>query len=369
LRGVYRHIHVDTSKPLSEAKDGGHNRWHPAIAPLARVPPNEVIALDLRNGMDAQFTVESDATWSSPHGGRGGSPMTGPLYIERAEPGDLLEIEIAGIRTSSFGFTCIVPGFGLLGERFGEPFLVKWDIENNLARSRDLPGVAIPGRPFIGLMGVAPSEGRLAQIAERERELARRATGLRLPDPEGAVPESGVGAVFGLRPLPPREIGGNMDIRQLGVGSRLTLPVDVPGALFSAGDPHFAQGDGEACGVAIETSATVQLRFNVVKSADVTWRPKYPSLTFSEPAQRKRCKYVATTGLPIDSRGRNDYMNLNLAAAVAVEEMVSYLTAVRGLTRNQAYVLISVAADLRISEVVDIPNALVSVILPLDIFD
>ena len=147
------------------------------------------------------------------------------------------------------------------------------------------------------------------------------------------------------------------------------LPFDeVPGALFSAGDAHFAQGDGETCGTAVEIHARARLRFGVRKAAEISWRPRYPFFEFTgQPIPERR--YFVTTGLPIDSEGRNEYLDLTLAAKVAVEEMVAYLTDEHGYTPQQAYVLASVAADLRASEVVDVPNVIVSVMLPMDIFE
>ena len=152
----------------------------------------------------------------------------------------------------------------------------------------------------------------------------------------------------------------------------LTLPVDVPGALFSAGDCHFAQGDGEATGTALEITATVKLRFDVVKRDAAAWRPRYPSFEYREapvPAGSTPRQWFATTGLPIDTDGSNGYFDLTLCAREALREMIAYLTGVRGLTREQAYVLVSVAGDLKISEGVDVPNPIVSVHLPLDVFD
>jgi len=363
-------IRVDVTKPLVSEGRLGHNRWHPAIEPIARVAPGETVAVDLRDGMDVQITPESTTRSLLDYSGYRGNPMTGPLFIERAEPGDLLDVEILKIETGRFGFTSIIPGIGLLSDRYQEPFLVQWQIEKNLARSNDLPGVVIQRRPSLGVMGVAPSEKRLREFASREDELSRRGYVIRTPNPKDAVPSVDPVPGEGLRPIPPRETGGNMDIRQLGEGSVLTLPVDVHGALFSAGDPHFAQGDGESCGVAIETSATAYLRFGVRKSTDLNWRPRYPMFQFSEsPNVTVPRRYIATTGIPINSRGQNEYLDLNTAARAAVEEMIAYLTNIRGFTEEQAYVLVSVAADLRVSQVVDFPNAIVSVVLPLAIFE
>jgi formamidase len=363
-------IAFDVRTPLVAAPELGHNRWHPDIAPIARIAPGETIVLDLRDGLDGQITPETRAEDLLGLDMNRGHPLTGPLYVEGAEPGDLLEVETLAVEPDRFGSTIIIPGFGLLSDRFSEPYVVKWTIQHNVARSDDLPGVAIRGAPFLGVVGVAPSHERLRRFLEREADLSRRGGTVLPPDPKSAVPSRGPAATEGLRTVPPRETGGNMDIKQLTVGSRLTLPVDVRGALLSVGDAHFAQGDGESCGVAIEMHARVHLRVGLQKGNELRWRPDNPTFEFTEPpGPPAGRRYVVTTGLPVDSQGRNEYLDLNLAARAALEEMIAYITEVRGYSPNQAYVLVSVAADLRVSEVVDVPNAIVSAVLPLDIFE
>jgi formamidase len=294
------------------------------------------------------------------------------LFIEGAEPGDLLRTEIVDIEPDDHGVTVIWPGsgFGMLPSDNFEMTIVHWDIADGYARSPDMPGVAIRGEPFLGVMGVAPSHERLAIINEREAKLAAAGFGVLLPGSASAFPADGPAATDGLRTVPPREIGGNIDIKQLRAGSVLTLPVDVRGALFSAGDCHFAQGDGEATGTAIEITATVRLRFEVVKRAAAPWEPRYPTFEYVEDARAEQSprRWIGTTGLPIDTDGTNGFLDLTLCAREALREMIDYLVATRGLSREQAYILISVAGDLRISEGVDFPNSIVSVHLPLDVF-
>jgi formamidase len=362
-------IGVDVRTPLSAAPHSGHNRWHPDIAPVAVVAAGETIVVDVRDGLDGQVVAGTSADALRSLDMRRGHPMTGPFFIDGAQPGDLLEVEILEVIPDHFGWTIIVPGLGLLGDRFDEHFVVRWTIEGAHARSDDLPGVKVPGEPFLGVVGVAPSHERLRMFTAREAELARQHGGVPLPDVKHAVPSTGAAASEGLRTVAPRETGGNMDIKQLTRASRLILPVDVHGALLSVGDPHFAQGDGESCGVAIEMHARARLRVGLQRQNDVMWRPRFPALEFVEPPRTTSRRYFVTTGLPVDTNGRNRFLDLNLAAKSALEEMVAYLTTVRGYTSKQAYVLASVAVDLRISEVVDPPNALVSAILPLDIFD
>lgn len=360
-------VEFDESTPLRYG-GVGHNRWHPDIPPIATVTPGEVVVLRTREGSDAQigpeggdFTaIDTDVIHT----------LTGPLYVEGAEPGDLLRVEVVSIEPDHTGITAVWPGsgFGMLPDDFDEPLLVHWRISEGVARSPDLPGVTIKGAPFLGIMGVAPSNKRLAQVTAREAALSAAGYAVLLPDARSGFP-GGVPAVDGLRTAPPREIGGNLDVRQLTAGSVLTLPVDVPGALFSAGDAHFAQGDGEVTGTAIEITATARLRFEVVKSADVRWRPRYPSFEYAEPPRAAARRWIGTTGIPLSPAGENGYLDLTLCAREALREMIGYLSSVHGLTRAQAYVLISVAGDLRISEGVDVPNPVVSVHLPLDVFD
>jgi formamidase len=331
-----------------------HNRWHPDLEPVARVRPGEEITLETRDGLDGQLGP------GSTHEDAGrldlglGHPLTGPIYVEGAEPGGLLEVQLLGYESDDFGTTSVIPGFGFLADLFTEPYVVKWAIGDNVARSKVLPGVAIPGDPFAGVVGVAPSHELMEEF--RFREEAIRAAGGPVADdlPERALPQSAAG---GLRTIPPRETGGNLDIRQLVAGSRLFLPIHVPGALFSIGDLHFAQGDGEVCGTAIEISGAVAVRFDVREGG---WRSRFPAYeTPPRPARRM----FATTGIPV-----NDAMDLTEAARWALLEMIDYLEATHGFEREAAYALCSACVDLRLSEVVDVPYPLVSALLPLDVF-
>jgi formamidase len=192
----------------------------------------------------------------------------------------------------------------------------------------------------------------------RQREETLRAQGQTVADPfpDAAVPPE---AADGLRTIPPRELGGNLDVRQLVAGSRLWLPVDMPGALFSIGDLHFAQGDGEVCGTAIEVAGAVTVRFALHEGS--ASRPRFPS--YETPARPGRRSF-ATTGIPVDAG-----MDLNVAARTALLEMIDHLERTYGFERAAAYALCSVVVDLRISEVVDVPNPVVSALLPLNVFE
>ena len=151
-----------------------------------------------------------------------------------------------------------MPGVGYLRDLFHQPFVASRDIANGYAESEQLPGVRVPGAPFMGVMGVAPSQDLLSRIVAREAELAARGGFALPPDKTGAVPSTEPIASTAFRTIAPHENGGNFDIKQLVAGSTLYLPVWVPGALFSTGDTHFAQGDGETCITAIETSSPLR---------------------------------------------------------------------------------------------------------------
>jgi formamidase len=333
-----------------------HNRWHPDLEPIAEIAPGEEIRLEAADGLDGQLTRESAHADAGTLDLGLGHPLSGPVYVEGAKPGDLLEIELLAYETDDFGATAVIPGFGYLADLFTDPYLVKWEIADGLARSDELPGVAVPEDAFAGVIGVAPSHERLEAIRRREESLAERGQPVADPMPEGAKPPE---AADGLRTIPPREIGGNLDVRQLVAGSRLWLPVDVPGALFSIGDLHFAQGDGEVCGTAIEVAGAVTVRFGLEEGA--AGRSRYP--TFETPERPGRRSF-ATTGIPVDVG-----MDLNVAAREALLEMIGHLERTYGFARPAAYALCSATVDLRVSEVVDVPYPVVSALLPLDVFE
>ncbi len=339
--------------------DTAHNRWHPALQPVASVVPGEEITLETRDGLDGQLTRDST------HDDAGyldlglGHPLTGPVWVAEAEPGDLLEVEFVSYETADFGVTAVIPGFGFLADHFPEPYVVHWEIRDDRARSPELPGVAVPRATFAGVIGVAPSHTLMKEIHRRERAIANVGGPVADQAPESAVPPA---AASGLRTIPPREIGGNVDIRQLVAGSRLYLPVHVAGALVSIGDLHFAQGDGEVCGTGIEVAGAATVRFRIWKEQELAWRQRFPR--FEAPAETPRGPSLATTGIAVDAP-----MDVDAAAREALLEMIGYLEATRGLERVAAYALCSVAVDLRISEAVDVPYPLVSALLPLDIFE
>ena len=327
-------IRIDRSKTLTEEPGTGHNRWHPDIPPVVRCQPGDEVVLETRDALDGQLgpaaglDAVASANLDVVH------PLTGPVYVEGAEPGDLLAVEIIDIEPDRYGFTVQIPGFGFLRDVFPEPYKVNWDIAGDWATSAELPGVRIPGSPFMGTIGLSPGHELLATTTAREQ-------------------------------------AGNVDIKQLGQGAVLLIPVDTPGALFSAGDAHFAQGDCETCGTAIEMSATLRVRFSVRKgeAADKNIRDlRYTREDYYLPPEfAAPRRFFATTGISVTKDGVNHSEDITLAARNALLNMVDHLGE-RGWTRQQAYAICSVAVDLKISQLVDAPNMLVSAFLPEDIF-
>ncbi len=368
------HISVDAYKALAEQSDRGHNRWHEGIPPLAEVEPGDTVSIETLDAIDGQLTPNSDhadvgkVDLSLVH------PLTGPVAIKGAEPGDLLEVKILEIEADpweNWGFTAEVPGFGYLRDLFPDPYLVHWHlVDDYYAESPQIPGVRIPYSPFPGIMGLAPSAELRASTTAREQDLIDRGGMCLPPDPAGAIPGGAI-ASEGLRTIPPRETGGNIDIKQLTPGSSLFLPVHTPGGLFSTGDVHYAQGDCEACGTAIEMRSVVHLRFKIHKGLAESRNIRFPQLSHSdyftgtEMAVPRR--FYATTGMPLHPDGRNESEDLSLAARNALISMIDHLET-RGYDRQQGYAICSVAVDLKVSQVVDAPNFIVSAMLPLDIF-
>jgi formamidase len=364
-------ISIDRNRHLADQPGTWHNRWHPDIPPVVEVDEGEEIALETRDATDGYLTPRStEADFPSLQVGAI-HPLTGPVLVKGARPGDLLEIEFVDIVPQPWAFTAIMPGLGFLRDVMTTPFLVHWSIADGWATSRQLPRVRIPGAPFMGVSGVAPSRQQVDAWTRREADLAARGGMIFPPDAAGAVPASGPAATQGLRTLPPRETGGNFDVKQLSKGAKLLLPVAVEGALFSTGDGHFAQGDGEVCVTAVEMGAACVVRFRVHRGEaarhDIRWPRFQRTDYFIDPRFAAPQRFTATMGMPVDDQGVNHGENLNLACRNAVLTMMALLQE-RGYTKEQAYVLCSVAVDLRISNVVDVPNYVVSALLPEEIF-
>jgi formamidase len=368
-------IEIDPSKPLVEERRNGHNRWHEAIEPVVEVDPGDLVVYETRDAFDMQLNADSTAEHVAAARLGPVHPLTGPVFVKGAEPGDLLEAELVAIEADpwdQWGYTVEVPGFGFLRDEFPDPYIVHWRLQGNeYAESEQLPGVRIRCNPFPGTFGLAPSADLRRAAADREAELAQRGGVALPPDPDGAVPDTEPIASEALRTIPPRETAGNTDIKQCTPGVRMLLPVYVEGALVSTGDAHYAQGDCEACGTAIEIRTRTHVRFGVRKGEaerrgvrDLQFeRDDY----FAEPELASPRRFFATTGISVRKDGRNESEDATVAARNALLNMIEYL-GTRGFDRQQAYALCSCAVDLRISQMVDVPNFLVTALLPLDIF-
>ena len=368
-------VSIDPSKPLSQEPGTGHNRWHEAIEPVLEVDQGDLVVFETRDAFDGQLNGQSTEADVGQLNLNVVHPLTGPVYVKGAEPGDLLEVKLMDIEADpweQWGYTIEVPGFGFLRDEFPDPFIVHWRLYGDeYAESDQLPGVRIRYNPHPGTFGLAPGAQLRQRAAEREAELAEREGFVLPPEPTDAVRADDTIAQEGLRTIPPRETAGNIDIKQFSPGATMLIPVYAEGALVSTGDVHYAQGDCEACGTAIEMRSRVHVRFQVRKGEaeqqgirDLQFfRDDY----FTAPELAVPRRFFATTSTSIRRDGQNESEDLTLAARNALLNMIEHLQT-RGFTRQQAYALCSVAVDLRINQTVDVPNLLVSALLPLDIF-
>ena len=365
-----KEILLDYAKQCAGEPQKGHNRWHPDLPPALRADQGEEVVMQTRHAFDGQITPQTQPADLLQTDLALVHPLTGPVYINGAQPGDLLEITILNIEPAPWGFTTIIPGFGFLRDLYTKPYIVHWQMQDGYAQSPQLPGVRIPEASFMGTIGVAPSRALRQEILLREDELLRRGGAVVGPTPAGAVPPQEPFASEGLRTIPPRENGGNVDIKQLTAGARLYLPVFTEGALFSAGDAHYAQGDSECCGTAIEMDCTLRVSFRALKNQARDRNINFPYFErddyYTAPEMAAPRRFLAATGMSF-ADGRNESENGALAARQALLNLIQLLTE-KGWTREQAYCIASVAADLKVSEVVDIPNFVVTAFLPQDIF-
>jgi formamidase len=380
------------------AKQGAHcaddsncfNRYHPQIPSVARANPGDLIVFETRDALDSDLMLDSTADDVTAVDLNLVHPMTGPVHIEGAEVGDVLAVTLVDIAPDQYGYTVIVPGFGFLRDLFPDPYIVNWKLDRQAATSDEMPGVRVPMAAFMGSVGVLPGDTEVKMWLDREQQLAE-AGGVALPpQPIGALPADVCGPNGShpdqcLRTIPPRENGGNMDVQQMQVGTTLLLPCFIDGCGLFVGDVHYAQGDGEVSGTAIETGAVVTLRTEVLKGrgSDIT------SPHFEGGAQLKTiapANFYATVGFPLKAKGEvpafltyldgekigaleNLSEDLTLAARTALIDMIDYLQREHGLSREQAYILCSVAVDLVVGQVVDVPNYTVSAILDLEVFE
>lgn len=342
---------------------------------MLEVEPGDTIIYETRDAFDGQLARNSTASDVADLNLNTVHPLTGPVYVKGAEQGDLLEIRLMEIEADpwdQWGYTIEVPGFGFLRDEFPDPFIVHWRLNGNeYAELDQLPGVRIQCNPHPGILGLAPSPELRERVVERENDLAGCDGFVLPPDPTDAVPDDERIARDGLRTIPPRETAGNIDIKQLTPGATVLLPVYAEGALVSIGDVHYAQGDCEACGTAVEIRSRVHLRFGVRKGEaerrGIRDLQFYRDGYFAGPELAAPRRFHATTGISVRKDGTNESEDVSVAARNALLNMIEHLQT-RGFDRQQAYAICSVAVDLRINQMVDVPNMLVSALLPLDIF-
>ena len=389
--------------PCAEERLGTcHNRWHPAIPPAAFADPGDTVIFETRDAFDNPFNRSSTPADVAAANLNLVHPLTGPLFVRGAQRGDVLAVTIldAVPGPDHFGYTVIVPGFGFLRDVFPNPDIVHWELGDDggrqFATSADLPGIKIPLHGFAGTIGVELGLPEVETAFQREDQLLRvRGTFVLPPEPQDAVPNnlcgpSGTARTRCLRTIPPRENGGNTDIKQMVKGTTLLFPCFIDGCGLSMGDVHFAQGDGEVSGTAIEMNGIVTVRVEVRRGQGALIRfPRFESSERGILKDLEPQRFVATEGIPVkpegvvmaeeiwlDSTGlldplTNQSEDVTLAARDALLKMIDFLTGPQSPspTRNQAYILCSVACDLKISNLVDVPNFVVSDFLHLDIFE
>lgn len=281
-----------------------HNKFSASIPPVIKVKSGAIIDVYTQEASDGQIKcgdhvdVLKDVKFDPIH------PLTGPVYVEGAQPGDVLKVKLLKIDLVDCGWNSILPGFGFLSDKFKEPYLRTYPMKKGDTHITFNDKIKIPLRPFPGVMGVAPKTTEM------------------------------------LSTIPPRENGGNMDDPHMIEGTTIYFPIFVEGALFSIGDAHAVQGMGEVCGTAIEAPMHIIYQVEVIKGKRSLREPEYESDDYYA---------VTAIGKTIDE-----------AAKKSVEYMVDYLVAEHNLNRNEAYALCSLAGDLKIAEVVDVPNMLVA---------
>jgi len=289
-----------------------HSRWNRALPPRLRIAPGDTVHMECVDSSGAQVQPGMNVAEFLKIDRGSIHALTGPIFVAGAEPGDVLQVDVIEVAHKGWGWSSVITGLGFLKEHFTVPYLFHWELDG--AASRSLPPAVVPLRPFCGVMGVAPAE-----------------------DGE-------------FRTRPPGIFGGNMDVRELCDGATLYLPVLNEGALFSAGDAHAAQGDGEVCINGIECPADVTLRFQLHKGK----RLAGPMIETNGPRAREADEWIvveSATDAVVGARG-------------ATSRMIDFLVGRWGLSEVHAYLLCSVAMQLRLSQVVNEPMYTISAALP-----
>ena len=387
---------VDQSKSMREQEVPGHNRWHPDIPEVASVQPGSEFRIECKDWTDGQVRNDDSANDVRDMVLDNNHMLSGPIHVEGAEPGDLLVVDyldlgpahtaVPGVGSEpgeGWGYTGIFAkenGGGFLTDHFPHAGKAIWDLHGKDATSRHLPGVRIASNVHAGLAGCAPSAELLAEWNRREQRLIdtdpQRVPPLALPPRE---PGNLLGTLRGddrervareaARTVPPREHGGNVDIKNLSIGSRVFYPVYVAGAKFSIGDLHYAQGDGEIsfCG-AVEMGGYADVHVDLIKDGVTKYKADMPIFQPGRHEPRYD-EFVSFVGISVDEAGDQHYMNATIAYRRACLHAIDYLQQF-GYTGEQAYLILCAAPiEGRISGIVDIPNACCSLYLPTGIFD
>ena len=300
-----------------------HFGWDNSIQPKVIVSPGTSIEIQTLESSAMQLNINSTVADLIALDFTKVNPVTGPIFIEGAEPGDAIKVTFEEFKPSGWGWTANIPGFGLLADQFTEPAIHIWKYDANNPTTSDFhSGGSVPLKPFVGTIGLALAEAGLHSV------------------------------------VPPRRVGGNLDIRDMSKGTELMLPVEVIGGLLSMGDTHAAQGDGEVCGTAIESPIDVLVKIELVKNANI----QSPRFTTPGPVSR----HLDTKGYHVCTGVGPDLM---IASRESVMRTIEFVSDRYKISTMDAYMLCSVAGDLRISEIVDMPNWVVSFYFPRSIFE
>ena len=302
--------------------DTVHSAWNNDLEAVCTIEPGDVVRFSCRDATDGQLGPDATVADLAGLDVDRVHPLTGPVAIAGTRPGDVLQVDVLDLEHEGWGYTLVLPGemgLGLLPEEFPEPAVHVWNLEGDVGHF--VEGIEVPLDPFPGIVGVAPAEA-----GDHDTN-------------------------------PPRAVGGNLDVKHLTAGSTLYLPVAVEDALFSIGDCHAAQGDGEVCVSGIEAPMSVTCRFDVRRDVDLEY-PRFETDGPFTPTGRDE-RMFGTTGIGDD---------LYEATRAAIRGMIDHLEDDRGLTREQAYVLCSAAVDLKVNQAVNVPNWTVSAYLPESIF-
>ncbi len=389
---VFRH---DPSRTMAEQDVPGHNRWHPDVPVVTQVRPGQEFRIECREWTDGQIGNNDSANDVRDVDLDRCHVLSGPIGVEGAEPGDLLVVDILDLGPipqqtgpvcgQGWGYSGIfakVNGGGFLTDHYPDAYKAIWDFHGQQCDSRHVPGVRMHGITHPGLFGVAPSADLLERWNSRERALIAtdpdRVPPLALPPlADGTLAGTATGDVAraiaddGARTVPPRENGGNHDIKNFTRGSRVFYPVHVPGAKLSGGDLHFSQGDGEInfCG-AIEMGGYIDLAVDLIKGGMDTYGIHTNPAFIPGRVEPRYSEFLTFIGVSVDHRDNtNLYMDATEAYRNACLNAIEYLKQ-WGYTGQQAYLILGTAPiEGRVSGVVDIPNACCSLYLPTEIFD